>query len=355
MKKILVIFGGVSSEYDISLKSAKNICGILYKDYELVMVGITKTGKFKYVRDVEDIIKQNWVNSKEEVLISQSNNKKIYILNNDQISESISIDVALPVLHGRNGEDGTIAGLFAVSGIPYVGSNCLSGSVAMDKKIMKDLASQNGINQAPYEFIDKLNYSEGIKNIEKALESKKLIYPLYVKPANAGSSCGITKVFDYEGLIKAIDFAFEYDYRVLVEKGIDGRELECAIITSYENGVRKEIVSNVGEIIDSDFYDFDEKYNSDVNHTLLTPNLDKDIEEEIRNLTKKVFNLIDGYSLSRVDFFLEKDTNKIIFNEINTFPGFTNISMFSMLLNHIGIDTKTQLKMMIESAFYRYG
>ena len=261
--------------------------------------------------------------------------------------EVIPIDVAFPVLHGKFGEDGTIQGLFELAGIPYVGCDVLASAASMDKISTKIFADRIGVRQAAYVADTARDLSEKEETIAKVEE--KLGYPVFVKPSNAGSSQGVSKAHNREELEKALALAKKHDHRVLIEETIIGREVECAVL-----GGQNPKASPVGEILAAaEFYDFDAKYNNAESKTVIDPDLPDEVKEKIRTNAVAVFRAVGGFGLSRVDFFVEQGTNEVIFNEINTLPGFTNISMYPMLWKAAGFEKEELLDQIIALAFER--
>jgi D-alanine-D-alanine ligase len=260
-------------------------------------------------------------------------------------------------LHGLYGEDGTIQGLFELLQIPYVGCKVLASSISMDKAYTKIIFEKAGLKQAPYAYIraDKEKYryiekdfTETICTLEEvsAKIEEQISYPMFIKPSNSGSSVGISKAKTRKELEEAIEYASKYDKKILIEQGIEGREVECAVL-----GNEDVIASCVGEVLSAEeFYSFDSKYNNQESRTAIPANLPKEISEEIRKEAVKAFKTVDGSGLSRVDFFVEKDTNQIIINEINTLPGFTSISMYPQLFEASGIQYSELLDKIIELA-----
>ena len=346
-KVVAVLFGGQSSEHEISIKSAYNIISNICKEkYSVLPIYISKDGQWKiYDGPIENLCNTDWQSYSTNAIISpDTTHKGIIRIVGDKI-RIMPIDVVIPVLHGKFGEDGTVQGLLELAKIPYVGCGVLSSAVAMDKLYTKIIASSIGIDQAKYKVVYKYEI-ENINNICKKIE-KQLKYPCFVKPANAGSSKGISKANNKEELIKAINDAFLYDVKVIIEENIFGREVECAVLGNYDVKA-----TNVGEVLAAaDFYDFDAKYNNEQSKTVIPANIPTEIAEEIRKKAIKIFKALDGRGLSRVDFFIQNETNKVIFNEINTFPGFTSISMYHMLWKDKGIALSELLDNLIQLAF----
>lgn len=343
-RKIGVIIGGMSSEHDVSIKSGKSILDNIDKDkYKIKTIYISKQGEtFEYIGENSNIEK-----------LEMCDLKKVSNL----MSSIEDCDVIFPVLHGAFGEDGCVQGIFEMMKKPYVGCGVLSSSICMDKVFTKEILKNAGIEQAKYMWIkktddkylyidDKLNEKEVlIDNLSKIIEDN-LNYPMFIKPSNAGSSIGVTKATNSEELISGIKYAVNYDYKIIIEQGIIGREIECAIL-----GNNDVIASCTGEVLAADtFYSYEAKYENKESRTIIPADVDKSIEEEIKRISIKAFKAVDGKGLSRVDFFIEDKTNKIILNEINTLPGFTNISMYPKLFEESGIKYKELIDRLIEMA-----
>ncbi len=349
-KNIAVVFGGQSSEHDISCISAATIIDNIDKDlYELYLIGITKEGKWLKVNSLDDLKSGAWKNSTTSALISPDVSHKGILYIEDNKLTYQNIDVIFPVLHGLYGEDGTIQGLFEMSHIPYVGCGVIASGLSMDKFFTKVIVERLGIRQATFVPVFKRQLKDMDKVIAKV--ENTLSYPVFVKPSNAGSSVGVSKAHDRDELIKALNLAAIHDSKILVEETIVGRELECAVL-----GVTDDIKSSgVGEVLAAaDFYDFDAKYNNNESKTDLSPVLPEGKEEEIRESAIRIFRAVDGFGLARVDFFLTKDTHEVIFNELNTLPGFTSISMYPMLWAKQGLEKKELLTTLIEMAYKRH-
>ena len=347
-KNLVVIFGGKSSEHEVSCISVVTVAKAINKDtYNMTLVGITKEGSWLSVGSGEDIVSGDWRNSKKAAVLSPDATKKELLILEDNSIEKLRVDVIFPVLHGLNGEDGTIQGLFELADIPYVGCGVLASAVSMDKLYTKIIVDVLGINQATYVPVmrDELtDMAEVVASIEA-----KLNYPVFVKPSNAGSSKGVSKATNSQELETALHYAAVEDSKILVEETIVGRELECAVF-----GGKDIQASGIGEVVAAaDFYDYDAKYNNAESKTVIGPELPEGKEEEIRQAARAIFRAVDGFGLSRVDFFLEKDTNRVVFNEINTLPGFTSISMYPMLWKAQGWDIETLIENLIQLAFKR--
>ena len=323
MIKLGVIYGGKSTENEVSIKSAKSVIENLDKNkYDIYPTYIDKNGE--------------WYEDKES--------KKIKIEN---IIEYLKqFDVVFPILHGLYGEDGTIQGMFELFDIKYVGCKVLASSVGMDKVYTKLIFDKARINQTKYIYIKKYidnkyiyvngEFNEKIMDVEEiaTIAKEKLKYPMFVKPSNSGSSVGVNKAENREQLIKNIEIAAKFDRKILIEEGIKGKEVECAVLETKDGRIE---VTNPGEIIPAgEYYSFDSKYNDKESKTLNNARITEEQKEEIKKLALKAFKAIDGSGLSRVDFFVEDETGKIFINEINTMPGFTQISMYPKLFNEYG-------------------
>lgn len=343
--KLGVICGGMSTENEVSVVSASYVLSNLNKEkYEIYPVYIDKNGQWWEILDEFKPRKFGEEITKKEKI----ENEFKYLKN---------LDVIFPVLHGLYGEDGTIQGLFELLQIPYVGCHVLASSVGMDKVYAKVVFEKAEINQVKSIYVRKYNHKyvyidehfneEILSDIDVAKKVQtKIDFPMFVKPSNSGSSVGVKKAENESELVEAINYAAQFDKKVLIEQGIIGREVECAVL-----GNEDVIASSVGEIKAADeFYSYDAKYNNQESRTEIPADLPKDIIEEIRKQAVKAFKAIDGSGLSRVDFFVENDTNKIYLNEINTLPGFTSISMYPKLFEQAGIKYEDLLDKLIELA-----
>lgn len=347
-KQIAVIFGGQSSEHDVSCMSAANVMdGLDTEKYEIHRIGITKDGKWLLADTTESVRDGSWRESRVAAVISPDAGHHGLLIIREGMTEVRHIDVVFPVLHGLYGEDGTIQGLLELSRIPYVGCGVLASAASMDKISTKIFADRIGVRQADY-VTDTARDCSQIDKTAAEVE-KKLGYPVFVKPSNAGSSKGVSKAHNREELIEAVQLAKSHDYRVLIEENITGREIECAVL-----GGDNPKASMVGEILAAaEFYDFDAKYNNAESKTVINPDLPEEVKETVRKNAVAVFKAVGGYGLSRVDFFVEQDTNEVIFNEINTLPGFTDISMYPMLWKAMGVEKTELLDRLIELAYVR--
>lgn len=342
--KVCVIFGGCSPEHDISLKSATSVIANLDREkYELYLLGITKEGGwYLYNGDEQRLENDGWLDDESKLvraIISPDRTQKAIVTEDGR---KIYPDIVFPVLHGENGEDGTVQGLLELAGIKYVGMGVLSSAVSMDKAYTKVVLNEAGIPQADWVIVHKYELSEP-QEVLDTIENK-LGYPCFVKPCNTGSSVGVGKAHDRKELIETLNNAMKFDRKVIVEEFIDGHEVECALLG---NGVPE--ASCIGEIIPMvEFYDFDAKYVDNTTVLEIPAKLPKETAENIKQLAKKAFVALDGTGLTRADFFVKRDGGGIVLNEVNTMPGFTNISMYPKLWQAEGKTYKGLLDELIE-------
>lgn len=346
-KVIAVLFGGQSSEHEVSCVSATTIISNINQElYEIIIIGITKEGKWIKVDSIKDITSGQWIHGTTRAILSpDAKHRGILLLENGKCDLK-QIDVVFPALHGKRGEDGTVQGLLELCEIPYVGCGVVSSAVSMDKLFTKIIVDTLNIPQAKYVPVYKkeLEDMEGIiHRIEQSLS-----YPVFIKPSNSGSSRGVSKAYNKEEAENGVKEAFLHDSKILVEETIIGREIECAVL-----GGSLAKASGVGEIIAAaDFYDYDAKYNNEDSKTILSPDLPHDVTETLRKYSVEIFKAVDGYGLARVDFFVV-DNKKVVFNEINTMPGFTGISMYPMLWEAKGIGKAQLVEKLIQLALSR--
>lgn len=336
MKNALIIFGGVSSEHDISCLSATSVIRNIPKEkYNVVMLGITKQGEmFVFDGDFNNIENDCWLGDRSKLkkaVISTDRSDRGIIVFNENGYEKIRIDVCFPVMHGKNGEDGTMQGLLTVAGIPYVGCNTMASAVCMDKAMTNAICDVNGIAQAKWKYITKYDFERHGDEFAKECE-EYLGLPVFIKPANAGSSVGVVKAKTAEEIKKGLEYAFKFDSRVVVEEAIYGAEVECAVMGNDE-----AFAGAVGEIEPSnEFYDFEAKYQSD-SGLHIPARLPEEKIQEIRELAVKAYKAWGCSGLARVDFFVRHSDGAVLLNEPNTLPGFTSISMYPMLMDKAGI------------------
>ena len=343
-----VIFGGQSTEHDVSIVSGSSVIKNLNKDkYEIYPIYISKDGIwYHYTKDINKI----------EIFDIGEEPKEIEKIKNE-MEVLRKQDVIFPVLHGLYGEDGTIQGLLELLKVPYVGCKVLASSICMDKVYTKMILEKANIKQAKYIILNKINkdyiyIDEQLEhtrlNMNEIFEkvTQKLGFPVFVKPSNSGSSVGVNKANNINELIKAIEIACRYDKEILIEEEIDGKEVECAVL-----GTDDPEASCVGQILSADeFYDYNSKYKNVESKTIIPADIDKQTEEDIRKLAVKAFKAVKGTALARVDFFVDRRTNEIYLNEINTMPGFTNISMYPKLWEHCNLKYTDLLDKLIELA-----
>lgn len=349
-KNLVALFGGQSSEHVVSCMSVQNVVANVDKEiYNVILVGITEDGRWLMVDSLEEIKNDTWRESRVSAVLSPDAAEKALLLIKDSHVEKLPVDVVFPVLHGLYGEDGTIQGILELAKIPYVGCGVLASAVSMDKLSTKVIVGALGVRQAAYVPVLKEELSDMSMVLERV--EKAFPYPVFVKPSNAGSSRGVSRADNREELEQGLLEAVRHDRRILVEEMIVGHEVECAV---YGGGAEEIRASGVGEILAAaEFYDFDAKYNNAESRTVTDPELPGNAAEEIRETAGKIFRAVDGYGLSRVDFFVKND-GEVVFNEINTMPGFTAISMYPMLWEARGIDKKTLINDLISHAFKRY-
>lgn len=339
---VCVVFGGKSSEHDISKISVKTVLGSLDTEkYNIHKIFITRDGDWYYydksADEIDNIPEGSLDGMFSRAVISPSRNDGGIVKFEDG-AEVIKIDVAVPVLHGKNGEDGTIQGLFELAGIPYVGPGVLGSAVCMDKCLAKILFKEAGIPQADWVTV-KYGDDVDVSEIEA-----KLGYPCFIKPSNAGSSVGISKAHNREELLDGIKLAFEHDYKVLIEEFVPATEVESAVIGNFE----PEVAPNIGEIAPSnEFYDFEAKYNDENSKLTIPANLDKDTEARLKEYAIKAYKICECRGLSRVDFFVDKASGEVRLNEINTIPGFTAISMYPKMWEVSGVGNTELLDRLI--------
>ncbi len=331
-KRIAVLFGGNSTEYEVSLQSAYSVLKNMDKEkYEIIPIGITREGEwYHYTGEYSHIEDNTWMNETEHifpVVVSQSRLDKSLIQFSKEHCEWIKIDLAFPVLHGKNGEDGTLQGLFELAGIPVVGCGTLSSALCMDKDRAHIVVQAMGIAVPKGITLKQWEQQEALSKIDK-----DLTYPLFVKPIRSGSSFGITKVSEKAQLEKAVENAFQYDDEVIVEEAIDGFEVGCAVL-----GKDELMVGRVDEIeLSGGFFDFTEKYTLQSSKIHMPARIDKDTQQRIQETAKVIYKALDCSGFARVDMFLTKK-NEIVFNEVNTIPGFTTHSRYPNMMKGAGL------------------
>ena len=335
-----VLYGGRSVEHDVSLLSAKNILQNIDLDkFEIYLLAIDKDGKWYLCEDIDKPINDG------EPLSVMLDAKKPYFFTGEK---QIMLDVIFPILHGTDGEDGSVQGLLQTISLAYVGSGVLGSAASMDKLLAKRVLQSAGLPVADFESFhqherDSINYQKLVNHLG---------LPFIVKPANLGSSVGVSKISSEEGFAEALDYAFKYDKSILIEEFIDGREVECAIL-----GNEEPLATAAGEVILTgkyDFYSFTAKYEDPDSAKIAIPaDMPATVHEDIKELCLKAYNILNCHDLARVDLFVDKN-GEVIINEINTLPGFTNISMYPSLIQHEGISYQELITRLIEMARQRY-
>ena len=335
-KTVALLFGGVSSEYDVSCMSVSSVWENVDREkYEPVLIGITREGEWLlYDGDIEKVRKGEWDKDSRHIkraFICPDRSVHGAMVENESGWDILQIDVVYPVLHGKNGEDGTMQGLLEIAGLPYVGCKVLASAACMDKDVCHTLLEGAGIAQVKW-----LTYYKEAVDFEAAAKEtdEKLGWPVFVKPANAGSSVGITKVKSAEMLKEAMELAFEHDVKIIIEEAVQSPiEVECAVLGNDEL-----LVGGPGEIVPADeFYSYDAKYYNDESETFLNARIPDEMAEEIRETAKRAYKILGCKGLTRVDFLVNGETGKIVLNEPNTLPGFTNISMYPKLIMNTGM------------------
>ena len=333
---VCVLFGGMSPEHAVSLRSAESVLNNMDKaKYNVFPVGITQDGDWILYgsTDYSKLPTGEWVNCPENrrAAISPIRGQGLLIFENDNVIREM-IEVVFPVLHGENGEDGTVQGLLQLAGIPFVGPHVAASAVSMDKTLTKLVADNAGVAQAAWQLVRDTEVTNHVQQVVTRLE-ETFPYPMFVKPAGTGSSVGVSKASDRESLIRALVHAAQFDTKILVEEFIHGREVEVAVM-----GNQSPVASICGEIDSgAEFYDYDAKYVTDTSVAYIPARIPEDVEEFVRDQAVKIYSAIGCQGLSRVDFFVTYEDNRVVFNEINTLPGFTSISMYPKLWTASGV------------------
>lgn len=353
-KSLAVIFGGKSSEHEVSLMSATSVLENLSGDqYDIHMVGITREGKWLlYTGPISGLVSGSWEDGSHStpVLLSPDPSTHGLVVLEDGGARTIYLDVIFPVLHGKNGEDGTIQGLFALSGIPYVGCDTLSSAVCMDKAVTHTLLAAANIEQAHYLWFYADRFEAAPDTIKNKITAR-LNFPVFVKPANAGSSVGVSRVECAGDLDKAILLAAKEDKKIIVEEGVSGQEVECAVL-----GNRDAAASVIGEIgASAQFYDYEDKYVNGTSQLYIPARIPEDTAKQIQEIAVRAYRLLGCSGLSRVDFFVTEGDNRVVLNEINTMPGFTSISMYPKLWTSMDMTYSQLLSRLIELALEHAG
>ena len=352
--KVGVIFGGRSGEHEVSLRSAESVINAMDgSKYDIVPIGITKEGRWLASKDATALLPQTVLASPDQQQVAIIGDPTLQGLMKLDAGagalKSEQIDVVFPVLHGTFGEDGTIQGLLEMAGLPYVGGGVLASATGMDKITMKQLFAQAGLSIVDYEWFLRSAWEENSETIIERV-TNSLGFPVFVKPANLGSSVGISKARNIVELRDSVNDAARYDRRLVVERAVTGREIEVSIL-----GNDHPLASLPGEIIvGHEFYDYEDKYIDSASRTEIPARLPAETIEEIQRDAIRAFQAIDGAGLARVDFFVERDTDRVIVNEINTMPGFTSISMYAKMWEASGIGYSELIDRLIELAIDRH-
>jgi D-alanine-D-alanine ligase len=354
-KRIGIIFGGRSGEHEVSLMSARSVMSALDPDkYEIVMIGISKTGRW-LTGDVALALESGIHDATNQATLLPDPQSRVLVRIDDvdaypaTMSEVSQLDVIFPVLHGPYGEDGTVQGLLELAGLPYVGAGVVGSAVGMDKAIFKAVMIAHRIPILPWMLVLSSEWHRQPEELLQSIETK-FSYPLFTKPANLGSSVGISKCNDSSELVEGLAVAARYDRRLIVEQGIDARELEVSVM-----GNDDPIASVVGEVKPRrDFYDYVAKYVSDDSELIIPAQISQTQSDQVRQLAVQAFKAMDCAGLGRADFLLDKRDGQLYINEINTIPGFTRISMYPKLWEASGIGYSQLLDHLIELALDRH-
>lgn len=348
--RIAILLGGRSGEHEVSLDSARSVLEVLDPGkYAVFQIGITHEGAWLTGKDVRGKFASGDTTSLEPAAIFPDPSRKgLYVLRSGKYTQLTDLDVVFPVLHGTFGEDGTVQGLLELADLAYVGAGVTGSSVGMDKGIFKDVMRANGIPVVESILVLRNEIERDMQDV--TLRAEKLAaYPLFVKPANLGSSVGISKCSNRSDLGEGLLEAAAYDRRVLIERGVDGREIEVSVL-----GNEIPDVSVPGEILPSrEFYSYESKYIDGSSKLLIPAPIPDEAAKEVRNLAAAAYKAVDCAGMARADFFLEKNTGKVILNEINTVPGFTSISMYPKLWEASGMPYAQLVDRLIELALER--
>ena len=346
---VCVLFGGISPEHAVSLRSAESVLNNMDAEkYNIYPVGITREGQWILYggTDYAALPDESWLNNRDNcpATISPVRGDGLLCFTDGGVTRK-SIDVVFPVLHGENGEDGAMQGLLQMAGIPYVGPHVSASAVAMDKTLTKLVVDNAKVEQAAWILVRNSDLQKNMEQIVASVE-QKFTYPVFVKPAGTGSSVGVSKAADREALKTALTKAGSFDEKILVEEFIDGREIEVAVL-----GNSAPVASVVGEIDSgAEFYDYDAKYITDTSVAYIPARVSETVAEELREKAIAVYKAIGCQGLSRVDFFVTYAGSRVVFNEINTLPGFTSISMYPKLFAASGIPYGKLIDRLLELA-----
>lgn len=337
--KVGILFGGQSAEHEVSLVSARSVVAAIDQSkYEISLIGITHQGRWLLAEDKNKALSYKTVDEQNlpaVVLDYTGTDRQIrHNLQADRTEAITDLDIVFPVLHGPHGEDGTVQGLFELANLPYVGCGVAASALAMDKVLAKQAFTAAQIPQTAYQAFKVHQWQQDDAALIENIEAQ-FAYPVFIKPANMGSSVGITKAHNRDELMNGVELAFDYDVKIIIEESAQGfREVECAIL-----GNENPRASIVGEIVPgNEFYDYETKYIDDKSELIIPANISTTASRRVRALAIKAFEAIDGSGLARVDFFVSRDNQTVYINEINTMPGFTPISMYPKLWQATGIE-----------------
>ena len=350
---VVLLFGGMSSEHEVSRVSVGTfVTNIDRSKYEVMTIGITKEGRWLYTEataaQMADGSWEELAGNMPCVLSPDRADHGMILFTPAGQVEKIHVDVVIPVLHGLWGEDGTVQGLLELAGIPYVGCGVLASAVCMDKAVANAMFDASGVPHTKWLAATRWEIDNDIEGVCDGAIAK-LGWPIFVKPANAGSSVGITKANDREQLKDAIKLALENDRKVVFEAFVDGQEVECAVI-----GSDPAVATRPGEILaGAEFYTYDDKYKNGVSQTVIPAHLPEEKLDEVKTYAAMAYTALNCEGLARCDFFVERGTGKVMINEINTLPGFTSISMYPKLMEHEGIPVPALIDQLISLAFER--
>ncbi|MBP7998262.1 MAG: D-alanine--D-alanine ligase [Chloroflexi bacterium] len=345
--RVGIIFGGRSGEHEVSLNSARSVMKALDPEkYEVVQIGITHEGQWLTGEAMQALTAGYQAGENGRMALVQAGTSETQI---SQLTASNAIDVVFPVLHGTYGEDGTVQGLLELAGVPYIGAGVVGSAVGMDKAIFKQVMTANQIPVLPWLLVLKSQWQARPQTILDLIEAR-LRYPVFTKPANLGSSVGISKCRDRAELATGLDEAARFDRRIVIEQGINARELEVSVL-----GNDDPIASIVGEVRPRrDFYDYVAKYVSDDSELLIPAPLTPELAANVRRMAVQAYQAIDCAGLGRVDMLLDKDSDAVYLNEINTIPGFTQISMYPKLWEATGLSYPELLDRLVQLALERF-
>ena len=358
-RRVAIIFGGKTTEHEVSLNSAVNVLNAIdRRKYDILPVKISRKGRWQLLDGSQSFASVEVLEKSQGTLVfaGDPETKGFFQLGSGEGSGTsdsplvVPVDVVFPILHGTFGEDGTLQGLMGMADIPCVGAGVLASALGMDKIMMKQIYFQDDLPGVDFLWFLRKNWMASPGVIEKGVR-EEIGFPCFIKPANSGSSVGVYKAHDEKEFKTFMNQAVEYDRKVLVEKGVDARELECAVL-----GNDDPQASVVGEIIaGNEFYDYEAKYKSEESRTVIPADIPEEIAEKVKRLAVKAFKAIDCAGMGRVDFLMERGTNRIYVNEINTIPGFTPISMYPKLWEASGIPYPNLIDRLIELALERHG